>query len=106
MTATLRRCSEVPAVVALAIFLALGVGLVAADLRASPLTVVLLLAWGAYCIARPTVGWGLFLLPAGVSVVAQIADAISDGAYWWVYGGLVPIALLAARADDQAPEAR
>lgn len=99
MPTILRRAPDVPAPVALVVFLAAGTGIALLDVHA--LGVLVFLLWAAYTIARPTVGWGLFLLPLGLSFVAQAADWISEGTYWYVYGPLVPFAIGAAIADDR-----
>lgn len=95
----LRKVPDVPAPVALAVFFALGAAMVLSDLRAFGL--VLLAAWGGYCIAHPSAGWALFFLPAAQSVAAQLADWVNEGAYWYVYAALVPLALMAAQAHDE-----
>lgn len=97
----LEGLARVPAPAAMGVFFALGAGLVLLDLRESAPAILLLLAWAAYCIARPTVGLVLFFLPAVQSLVAQAGDWANDGAYWWVYGALVPLALYAAHEDDR-----
>jgi hypothetical protein len=59
------------------------------------------LAFIAYCVARPTKGWGIFwagTVPQYGSILLYDAVGVSE---WWLYAAFIPLAALWAAAEER-----
>lgn len=66
--------------------------------RASPLVA---LTFIAYCLARPSKGWGMFWAGAVPEAGSRILHDLTGLAEWWLYAALIPVAALAAAGVEQ-----
>ena len=55
----------------------------------------------AYCVARPSKGWGIFLAGGVPQCGAIILHDITGLAQSWLYAALIPVAALCAAVEEQ-----
>ncbi len=96
----LGRLPAVPVVTASVALQAL-IGLTLSFPRSVVLGLCVALAFIAYCVARPTQGWGIFwagTVPQYGSILLHDAIGLSE---WWLYAAFIPLAALWAAAEER-----
>ncbi len=58
-------------------------------------------AFLAYCVARPTKGWGIFLAAALPQCGSMLLHDITGVGKWWLYAALIPLAALVASEEER-----
>ena len=102
-TSSWDRLGDLPAVPVVIVTLALQavIGLTLALPVSAVLGLLVVSAFIAYCVARPTQGSGIFwagTVPQYGSIILHDITGLTD---WWLYAALIPLAALWAAQEER-----